>query len=116
MKLKERQWPTRHRPTSFLSEEVLSWSLNWTNCKAYTLKRKKERFKIIEERSNVIEPTKAAFSSIKGKWQEEYFKNSNPITLELACGSGEYTVGLAKLFANRNFIGIDIKGERIWRG
>jgi tRNA (guanine-N7-)-methyltransferase len=80
------------------------------------LKRKKERFKIIEERANVIEPTKATFSSIKGKWHDDYFKNSNPITLELACGSGEYTVGLAKLFANRNFIGIDIKGERIWRG
>jgi tRNA (guanine-N7-)-methyltransferase len=80
------------------------------------LKRKKERFKIIEERTNVIEPTKAAFSSIKGNWHEDYFKNSNPITLELACGSGEYTVGLAKLFANKNFVGIDIKGERIWRG
>jgi tRNA (guanine-N7-)-methyltransferase len=80
------------------------------------LKRKKERFKIIEERSNVIEPTKPEFSSIKGNWHSEYFKNSNPITLELACGSGEYTVGLAKLFSDRNFVGIDIKGERIWRG
>ena len=80
------------------------------------MKRKQERFKIIEERTNVIEPTKAAYSNIKGNWRSEYFNNSKPITLELACGSGEYTVGLAKLFSDRNYIGVDIKGERIWRG
>jgi tRNA (guanine-N7-)-methyltransferase len=80
------------------------------------LKKKLERFKIIEQRANVIEPRKAIYSTIKGNWHEEYFKNENPITIELACGRGEYTVGLAKLFPQRNYIGVDIKGERIWRG
>ena len=80
------------------------------------MKRKLERFKIIEERTNVIEPTKELYKNIKGNWRRDYFKNDNPITVELACGRGEYTTGLAKLFPDRNFIGVDIKGERIWRG
>jgi tRNA (guanine-N7-)-methyltransferase len=80
------------------------------------VKRKQERFKIIEERENVIEPTKPLYQTIKGNWSKGYFKNEYPITLELACGRGEYTVGLAKLFPNQNFIGVDIKGERIWKG
>jgi tRNA (guanine-N7-)-methyltransferase len=80
------------------------------------MKRKKERFKIVEERANVIERTKEIFTRIKGNWRKEHFKNDNPITVELACGRGEYTVGLAALFPERNFIGIDIKGERIWKG
>lgn len=53
---------------------------------------------------------------LKGKWREEYFKNDNPIVLELGCGKGEYTVGLGERYAERNFIGIDIKGARLWRG
>lgn len=53
---------------------------------------------------------------LKGKWQKEHFKNENPITLELACGRGEYTVALAEKYSNRNFIGVDIKGARIWKG
>lgn len=53
---------------------------------------------------------------LKGKWRQEYFKNNNPIVLELGCGKGEYTVGLAKLYPEKNFIGIDIKGARLWRG
>jgi tRNA (guanine-N7-)-methyltransferase len=80
------------------------------------VKRKIERFKIIEERSNVIEPTKPLYQRIKGNWSNEYFNNAFPITLELACGRGEYTVGLARLFSNNNYIGVDIKGERIWKG
>ncbi len=80
------------------------------------MKRKQERFKIIEERVNVIEPSKPLYQVVKGKWNTDYFRNNAPITLELACGRGEYTVGLAKLFAKRNFIGVDIKGERIWKG
>ena len=52
----------------------------------------------------------------KGKWKELHFKNDNPITLELACGGGEYTVGLAEMYPERNFIGVDIKGARIWKG
>lgn len=53
---------------------------------------------------------------MKGKWNELHFKNENPITLELACGGGEYTIALAQKFPNRNFIGLDIKGARIWKG
>ncbi len=52
----------------------------------------------------------------KGKWASEFFKNDKPLILELACGKGEYTVNLAKLFPEKNFIGIDYKGNRIWRG
>jgi len=53
---------------------------------------------------------------MKGKWNQHYFKNDHPITVELACGRGEYTIGLAERFPERNFIGVDIKGERIWKG
>jgi tRNA (guanine-N7-)-methyltransferase len=80
------------------------------------VKRKLERFKIIEERTNVIEPTKPIYKTIKGKWREEHFKNDKPITVELACGRGEYSVGLGRLFSERNYIGVDVKGERIWKG
>jgi tRNA (guanine-N7-)-methyltransferase len=80
------------------------------------MKRKLERFRIIEERDNVIERTKDIYDSIKGKWHSSYFRNNNPITLELACGRGEYSVNLAKRFPEKNFIGVDIKGERIWKG
>ena len=80
------------------------------------MKRKQERFKIIEERSNVIEPTKTLYQTIKGNWRSSLFKNENPITLELACGRGEYSIGLGQLFPAKNFIGVDIKGERIWKG
>jgi tRNA (guanine-N7-)-methyltransferase len=80
------------------------------------MKRKLERFKIIEERNNVIERSKALYETIKGQWRESFFHNDRPITLELACGRGEYSVNLAKVFPARNFIGVDIKGERIWKG
>jgi len=53
---------------------------------------------------------------LKGKWHKEFFKNDNPIVLELGCGKGEYTVGLGEQFPEKNFIGIDIKGARMWRG
>jgi len=52
----------------------------------------------------------------KGCWNKEFFKNDHPIVLELGCGKGEYTVGLARLFPDKNFIGIDIKGSRMWTG
>lgn len=52
----------------------------------------------------------------KGKWNSDFFKNDNPIVLELGCGRGEYTVGLAKMFPDKNFIGVDIKGSRMWTG
>lgn len=53
---------------------------------------------------------------LKGNWAQTHFKNANPITLELACGGGEYTVGLARKFPDRNFIGVDVKGNRLWKG
>ena len=53
---------------------------------------------------------------MKGKWRVEYFHNDNPIVLELGCGKGEYTVGLAERFPEKNFVGIDIKGARMWTG
>lgn len=79
------------------------------------MKRKLERFKEIESLPNVIEPSKEIYHHMKGNWNA-HFKNSNPLTIELACGRGEYTVGLASLFLDRNYVGVDIKGERIWKG
>ncbi len=74
----------------------------------------------MKELDNVIEPP---FSEVfrrehplRGRWHSQWFRNSNPITLELGCGKGEYTVGLAKQYPGRNFIGVDIKGARMWRG
>ena len=69
------------------------------------------RFNEIKTFDNVLERP----SDMKGKWNI-HFNNPHPITLELACGKGEYTVGLARMYHNRNFIGVDIKGNRIWRG
>lgn len=73
--------------------------------------KKLVRFAEIETFSNVLQYPK----HIKGAWKD-HFKNNGPITLELACGKGEYTVGLAQMYAHRNFIGIDQKGNRIWVG
>lgn len=53
---------------------------------------------------------------LKGKWAKFFFKNDNPIVLELGCGKGEYTVGLAKKYPQKNYIGVDIKGARMWKG
>jgi len=53
---------------------------------------------------------------LKGKWGSDFFKNDKPIVLELGCGKGEYTVGLAKKYPDKNFIGIDLKGARMWKG
>ncbi|SJZ60348.1 tRNA (guanosine(46)-N7)-methyltransferase TrmB [Sediminibacterium ginsengisoli] len=69
------------------------------------------RFEAIRSFKNVLEYPQ----EMQGKWKE-FFGNENPLTLELACGKGEYAVGLGRLYPQRNFIGIDIKGNRIWRG
>lgn len=69
------------------------------------------RFEAIKQFENVLEYPE----NMQGNWHA-FFKNNNPITLELACGKGEYSVGLGSMYPNRNFIGIDIKGNRIWRG
>ena len=65
---------------------------------------------------NTFDNTFDARNQLKGKWHSEVFKNNNPITLELACGRGEYTVGLARLFPDRNFVGVDVKASRMWQG
>ena len=80
------------------------------------MKNKLFRFKVIAERDNVIEPGKKLFAHIKGRWQPDYFGNEDPITVELACGRGEYSVALARQFPKRNYVGVDIKGDRIWKG
>jgi tRNA (guanine-N7-)-methyltransferase len=77
-------------------------------------KDKLRRFAEVSTFSNVIQLD--AGKPFKGKWASEFFKNDNPVVLELACGKGEYTVNLGRLFPQKNFIGIDYKGNRIWRG
>lgn len=69
------------------------------------------RFNAIRSFVNVLEYPE----NMQGKWNA-FFKNNNPVILELACGKGEYTVELAKLFADKNFIGVDVKGNRMWVG
>jgi tRNA (guanine-N7-)-methyltransferase len=70
--------------------------------------------------SNVIQPVTGEIWGknhwIKGSWNRDVFKNNNPVILELGCGKGEYTTGLSVLFPSNNFIGVDIKGARMWRG
>ncbi len=82
-------------------------------------KNKLKRFKENETFRNVIQPARdeviSGSFSLKGNWAS-YFGNTNPIVLELGCGKGEYTLGLAKRNPEKNFIGIDIKGARFWRG
>lgn len=82
-------------------------------------KNKLARFAENKILPNVIQPTREEALSgfrLKGKWRTDFFKNDNPIVLELGCGKGEYSVGLAKAFPEKNFIGIDIKGARFWFG
>lgn len=83
-------------------------------------KNKLTKFAEMASYSNVFqypfEKLKSEVFPLKGRWNEEYFRNENPIVLELGCGKGEYTVELAKLFPEKNFIGIDIKGARMWSG
>ncbi len=83
-------------------------------------KNKLKRFAEMKAFPNVFEPTldpnPAEDFNLKGKWRSDYFKNNNPIILELGCGKGEYTVGLAKHYPNKNFVGVDIKGSRMFVG
>ena len=83
-------------------------------------KNKLQRWAEMEDFPNVIQPQLKEIlkkdHTLKGKWGNSHFKNNNPLVLELGCGRGEYTLGLAKMYPNINFIGIDIKGARLWRG
>lgn len=82
-------------------------------------KKKIQRFAETTTFHNFFQPSfdeaKDHFAN-KGKWNKNYFKNDNDIILELGCGKGEYTTGLGKKYPDRNFIGVDIKGARMWRG
>lgn len=83
-------------------------------------KGKLEKFAEMETFKNVFQYPFSVLENVpfdmKGHWCDEYFKNNHPIVLELGCGKGEYTVGLARLFPDVNFIGVDIKGARMWTG
>lgn len=82
-------------------------------------KDKLKRFSEVERLENVFEYTDYSDEETpkpKGRWRDEVFGNSNPVTLELACGKGEYAIALALMHPERNFVGVDIKGARIWKG
>lgn len=83
-------------------------------------KNKLRRFKDNETFSNVLQPSREEIVDesfpLKGKWGKDFFKNDQPIVLELGCGKGEYCLGLAEMFPEKNFLGIDIKGARFWKG
>ena len=76
-------------------------------------KNKLKKFAEMETFHNVFQPP---YEPIAGHWRDRYFHNENPIVLELGCGRGEYTVGLAERYPEKNFIGVDIKGARMWAG
>jgi tRNA (guanine-N7-)-methyltransferase len=76
-------------------------------------KNKLKKFAEMETFSNVFQPP---YKPMAGHWREAYFHNDHPIVLELGCGRGEYTVGLAEKYPQKNFIGVDIKGARMWAG
>lgn len=79
-------------------------------------RKKLERFAENAVAHNMVEIQKPIYQTIKGNWHSQQFGNPNPITLEVGCGRGEYTTGLASVFPERNFVGVDIKGARLWKG
>lgn len=74
------------------------------------------KFAVNATRDNIIEPGKENFERLKGFWNQDHFPLDQPLVLEVGCGKGEYTVGMAQKFPDKNFIGIDIKGNRLWKG
>ncbi len=79
-------------------------------------KNKLKRFASNDDAHNVIQEGKPFYAQIKGNWNNLFFKKQNPIVVEIGCGYGEYSTGLAEIYPNKNFIGIDIKGARIFKG
>lgn len=83
-------------------------------------KNKLKKFKEMESLDRVLQYPYGILKEkgfpLRGNWHKEFFGNDNPIVLELGCGKGEYAVGLARKFTDKNFIGIDIKGARMWTG
>lgn len=80
------------------------------------MRTKSVRYIAAQDEPMMIQSGKPFFENCKGKRKSDYFKNNNPIVLELACGRGEYTVWLSQVFPDKNFIGVDIKGERMMMG
>jgi tRNA (guanine-N7-)-methyltransferase len=80
------------------------------------MRKKLLRFQDNAQRDNVIEPGKPSYQTLKGQWASAHFGNEHELVLELGCGQGEYTTGLAERFPQKNFIGIDVKGARLWVG
>ena len=79
-------------------------------------RKKLVRFAQNEVNPNVVQAGKPIFDQIKGQWNAVQFANDQPLVVELACGRGEFTLGLGRQYPNQNFIGVDIKGSRIWKG
>ena len=77
---------------------------------------KLKRFEENKHRHNVLEADKPIFQELKGNWNEKVFPQKQPIVLELGCGKGEYTIGLATRFSTQNHVGVDVKGDRLWVG
>ncbi len=80
------------------------------------MRKKRIRFAENAKRENIVEPGKPLYEKIKNQWHQLYFNNERPITVELGCGDGEYSVGLAEVAQDRNYIGVDIKGDRLHQG
>ena len=82
-------------------------------------KNKLRKFAQMKDYKHVVEPSLGELKAglaLKGKWGKDFFKNNNPLVVELGCGMGEYSVGLAEKYPEKNFLGIDIKGARMWQG
>ncbi|MFO8067286.1 MAG: tRNA (guanosine(46)-N7)-methyltransferase TrmB [Bacteroidales bacterium] len=82
-------------------------------------KNKLIKFAELDTFPNVLQPKYQHISEnyyLRGKWSRAFFGNDNPVVLEIGCGKGEYTVGLARIYPDVNFVGIDLKGDRLWRG
>lgn len=77
---------------------------------------KLKRFQENQNSPNILQDGHSAYDNLKGHWNKDHFRNELPITVEMGCGKGEYTIGLARKFKDHNFIGVDIKGDRIWTG
>jgi tRNA (guanine-N7-)-methyltransferase len=79
-------------------------------------RKKLPRFEHNRLSDNVLEPGKELYETIRGNWRQRYFRNDNPVVIEIGCGRGEYTIGLAQNYPDLNFVGIDRKGDRIAQG
>ena len=77
---------------------------------------KLKRFEDLKERQNVLEAAMPLGQDLQGKWNTAIFERDQPITVEMGCGKGEYTIGLAKRFPKKNHVGVDVKGDRLWVG